>query len=266
MSTSGIDELTGVRILDSHPTGRRSTDKHRGTGRLREFVLLGLVLLVVIPAVVAMYRIAFLESNTDARTPGDAVNAATSEAMIQMAQWTITSVLAIGGALVGLNRYQSEKRHEHDRQRFEDRISAEIDERLSEYKQYLDMVTRATIVSLDGHAVRMVKDTVGPKDGSIHDLNYVERVIRAFDNASVPLFRRGAGLVLLEEVMNTAGALPGSPALLTQERLTEIDRVAQELAKEFPDIGEKLQIAVRGYRTWHQSLEDASGRERTATP
>ncbi len=44
------------------------------------------------------------------------VPASDADAMVQMAQWTIVTILTGGAALIGINWYQGEKRHEADKE------------------------------------------------------------------------------------------------------------------------------------------------------
>lgn len=53
-----------------------------------------------------------------------------SERLIQMVQWTISTILLIGGALIGLNWYQSNQRYQNDKetlQRMNDFLTASMD-------------------------------------------------------------------------------------------------------------------------------------------
>lgn len=67
-----------------------------------------------------------LLKGSDIGSPGTPQSAliATNERLLQMVQWTIGTVLTLGGALIGLNWYQGEKRYEHDRRVFEERLTA----------------------------------------------------------------------------------------------------------------------------------------------
>lgn len=208
-----------------------------------------------IPVSIVMFRIAVMDTDIGGRTPVAAMNAASSEAMMQLAQWTITTVLALGGALIGLNWYQGEKRHEHDRQVFEDRLTANIDKKLSEhnemYNQHLEMLTRASIASLDAHAARTIRESVGPKDRSVQDLSFVDRVIRSFHAATSVIDRRGAGVVLTQEVISAASTIPGKVGRLEQYQLDRLREIARDLSRDAPDIGQLLETTLNGYEMWH---------------
>jgi hypothetical protein len=240
----------------SEPTWLR---KNRG------HMLAAVVVLCFIPVFVVMFRIAFLDTNKGWRTSEAAATASASEAVMQMAQWTITTVFAIGGALIGLNWYQSEKRYEHDRQVFEDRLTEKINSKLGEYEKSLDMVTRASIVSLDMYAAQIIKESVGRRDGSINDLNYVERVIRTFHDAKEPLARRGAARILVEEILHAGSAIPGTPGRLDRAQLAMIEGAAHDLNKEFPDLGQALLGAVRAYEYWHHPAPSAPDQQTDET-
>lgn len=92
-----------------------------------------------------------------------------------------------------------------------------MDRRLSEYNANLDMVTRASILSLDSHPAQMIKESVGPRDGTLDDLTFVDRVIHAFQTQSTTLTRRGGGQVLSEELVRAANALLGKPGRMNQD-------------------------------------------------
>lgn len=71
-----------------------------------------------------------LLKGSDISSPATAQSAliAANERLLQMVQWTIATVLTLGGALIGLNWYQGEKRYEHDRRVFEEKLTAEVEE------------------------------------------------------------------------------------------------------------------------------------------
>jgi len=168
-----------------------------------------------------------------------------------MVQWTIGTVLTLGGALIGLNWYQGEKRYEHDRQVFEEKLTAEVDRRLGEHNAQLDMVTRACIVSLDSIAAQMIREAVGPRDGTLNDLTFGNRVIRVFQTQSDTLMRRGVGQVLVAELVRAANTVPGKPGGMSQDQLRRIEEIARALVKDAPDRAMSLEVALEAYTTSH---------------
>ena len=175
----------------------------------------------VVAAVVALW-VGFLITmillkGSDIGSPASAQSAliAANERSLQMVQWTIATVLTLGGALIGLNWYQGEKRYEHERRIIEDKLTAEMERRLGEHRKELEMLTRASILSLDAHAAQMMREQVGPRNGPVDDLTFVDRVIAAFQSAGSTFARRGVGQVLFEEIARAASTVPGKPGRLT---------------------------------------------------
>jgi hypothetical protein len=218
----------------------------------------------VIPFAILVW-IAFLISlivlkGTDIGTPAsaDAALIAANERLLQMVQWTIGTVLTLGGALIGLNWYQSEKRYDHDRQLFEDRITAEMDRKLEEHKQHLDMVSRASLLSLDSEAARTIRESVGPRDGTVNDLGFVDRVLARFTNEGLTLARRGVGRVLIDELIRAASTVPGKPGRLEAYQIARIKEVVVDLTKDAPDLAEQVDAVLKAYELWHVSGEVGS--------
>jgi hypothetical protein len=198
-----------------------------------------------------------LLKGSDLGSPESAQSAliAANERSLQMVQWTIATVLTLGGALIGLNWYQGEKRYEHDRQVFEEKLTAEMDRKLSEYNANLDMLTRASILSLDSHAARMIEQSVGARDGSVNDLTYVDRVIRAFQTANATLARRGVAQVLIGELIRAAHPTRGKPGNLEQDQLNRMENIAGELNQDAPDKAKELEVALQAYTSWHEVVD-----------
>lgn len=81
---------------------------------------------------VVLWRVLFppdpVEIVIQADTPAESFSAAsalaTGERMGQSAEWTIATVLVIGSALIGLNWYQGDRRHQHDMAEMEKKIAA----------------------------------------------------------------------------------------------------------------------------------------------
>lgn len=113
------------------------------------------------------------------------------------------------------------------------------------------MVTRASIFSLDSHAAQMIKESVSPRDGSVSDLTFVNRVIRAFQTETTTWMRRGVGRVLIEELVRAAGTIPGKPGRLDQDQLRLIEEIARDLMKDAPDRATELEVALKAYPSWH---------------
>jgi hypothetical protein len=87
-----------------------------------------------------------------------------SEAMIQMAQWTIATILTVGAALIGINWYQAERRYERDRAdlqtEFEKRFESISDWVASvEIRNYIGFPTASNYLGLVNKLFEQTTDT-----------------------------------------------------------------------------------------------------------
>lgn len=183
---------------------------------------------------------------------------AANERLLQLVQWSIGTVLTLGGGLIGLNWYQSEKRYEHDRRLFQEQVNADVEKKLTEYSQHLDMLSRASILSLDLVTAEMIKQRIGPRTGSADDLSFAHRVIQAFRSERDILARRGIATLLIQEVIDSANTTPGKPGRLTEDQLREITEIAQELSKDAPDKAAALGFTLQAYAAWHFAPQAAT--------
>lgn len=244
--------------MQDHPQSPGSPDSSTNAPAKPKVTASGVVAAVVM--LIAFLITMILLKGSDIGSPATPQCAliAANERLLQMVQWTVGTVLTLGGALIGLNWYQGEKRYEHDRRVFEEKLTAEVDRRLSEYNAHLDMVTRASIVSLDSIAAQMVREAAGPRDGTLNDLTFVHRVIRAFQSESITWMRRGIGQVLSEELVRAVGAIPGNVGRLDQDQLRRIEEIARELVKDAPDKAMGLDAAMKAYTSWHHSSQSTA--------
>lgn len=86
-----------------------------------------LLMIAILLAVVLVFRILFAPVEIGAPATESEALVRSNERLIQIVQWTISTVLVIGGGLIGLNWYRDEKRYERDREEV-DRIRKELDE------------------------------------------------------------------------------------------------------------------------------------------
>lgn len=80
--------------------------------------------------------------------------------MADLAQWTISTVLLVGGLLVGLNWYQSERRYEHDRSTVQDELAV-MSERITSLQQNLHLQTSLFVIQ----RIEQELDDLGPLRG-----------------------------------------------------------------------------------------------------
>jgi hypothetical protein len=111
---------------------------------------------------------------------------ANSDALVQITQWTIVTMLTGGAALIGINWYQEEKRYERDR---ED-INEAIEELASDYEKQFKRLKEQIEATAFFTAVSDVACRVGDRE----DERYIPRCIHLY--REIP-----AELVLLKEVI-----------------------------------------------------------------
>lgn len=106
-----------------------------------------LLMLAILIAVVLVFRILFapVEIGTPA-TESEAL-VRSNERLIQIVQWTISTVLVIGGGLIGLNWYRDEKRYERDRQEV-DRIRKDLDDFRRQTSQHVLDLSQETVEAI----------------------------------------------------------------------------------------------------------------------
>lgn len=82
-----------------------------------------LAFVIAVSALVLLIRL--LWAPTDIGTPATESEALTraNERMLDMAKWTISTILLIGGGLIGLNWYTNEQRYREDRASLEERFN-----------------------------------------------------------------------------------------------------------------------------------------------
>lgn len=184
--------------------------------------------------------IAFLISwivlkGSDIGTPASAQSAliAANERLLQMVQWTIATVLTLGGALIGLNWYQGEKRYEHDKHEFEARVQT-LEEQTARRLSYLELANTATLEMLTYQGVAQAL-------GDPEDLQFVSRSINYFRTSdSVPM-RRATATILIEYAKAATGS---HPTHFKRSYIPTLRDFIPELSRQFPELGSVLASAL----------------------
>ncbi|MGI8485669.1 MAG: hypothetical protein ACR2OU_15580 [Thermomicrobiales bacterium] len=97
--------------------------------------------------------------------------AASGERLIQMAQWTIGTVLTVGALLIGLNWYQNDRRYERDKQDLKDELRTLRQDAERRLGHYWDG-KKCRIGSNNDGAARTTKRTCD--DGRGHETRFPE--------------------------------------------------------------------------------------------
>jgi len=84
-----------------------------------------------------------------------------NERMLQMVQWTIATILTLGGALIGLNWYQSERRYQDDK-RAVDETLAEVQALRDELEERFKILAEASVESLAQLAMQEIIESARP--------------------------------------------------------------------------------------------------------
>jgi len=197
---------------------------------------------VVIASAVVLW-IGFLISwilfrGSDIGTPRTAPAAliAANERMLQMVQWTIATILTLGGALIGLNWYQSERRYQDDK-RAVDETLAEVQALRDELENRLSMLAEASVESLAQLAMQEIVESARRTYSPIRPpVEHYIGILRSEDQN--PVHRLAAIRLIVNEArhLKSSGALTGSNAQPFRDVYEDIATRHSGLATELATI------------------------------
>lgn len=172
-------------------------------------------------------------SNLGDASTANAATIAVSERLVQMAQWTVTTVLTLGGALIGLNWYQNERRYQEDKASFEQKITARVDQ-LGEKVRFLEFVSTAQVQM-------SVFQAVSQRAGDPESPDFVPNCVEGYRLANELPIRSAYAQVLRQYAI---AASENSPGHYTRQGLPLLQEFTVELRKEFPEIAAEISFSI----------------------
>lgn len=223
--------------------------------------------------VVAVLLINIISAPSDIGSPANESQAVirANERLLELVKWTISTILLVGGGLIGLNWYQSTQRYERDKDDIESRIRKleQIEDRV---RGYLDDVSLAKR-DLENRFQAFDPDLTGNKPSNAPMIDKTDSAERRgavqsfFENIysreSLPPFQKhverylspnpfrsieeqkqesvDAILTMLKEAQDQN--LIGEA--LTQQGITHLKRLLPVLSVENPTVGNKIRLLLK---------------------
>jgi hypothetical protein len=154
-----------------------------------------------------------------------------SESLIQMAQWTIVTVLTGGAALIGINWYQGEKRYERDREDVNKAVEELASNNAKQFQQLAEQIEATAFFTAVSDATRRV--------GSREDEAYIQKCIDLYQEipTELTLLRDIIAGWMIDEAKHISN-VPVSK--VTRSRVDPLRGLLPTLAKDFPERGKEL--------------------------
>lgn len=138
-----------------------------------------IIVVVVILAGVLLVRILFSSVEIGSPATESASITRTNERLLEMVKWTVSTILLVGGGLIGFNWYSSEQRYKNDRANDERRLG-EMEHAISEFRR----ATGSEVQGIKSDAQKLRAETnasIGRLQGLQDDIvrtNVISRVLR----------------------------------------------------------------------------------------
>lgn len=166
-------------------------------------------------------------------TDVDQATLASSERLVQMAQWTVTTVLTLGGALIGLNWYQNERRYYDDKAALERKVNDSIHE-LSQRLSFLEFVSNAQLQM-------SVFQAVSNKTGDPENPSFVFNCIEGYRSASEKPMRSAYASVMRQYAIAASQNRSGH---YTRQGTAQLQEFTSELRREFPEVANEIAVLL----------------------
>lgn len=124
---------------------------HLDWRRLMAGLIVFLVAAAALAGIVLFWRIVLAPVEIGEVSTESRALARANERVIQMFQWMISTILLMGGGLIGLNWYQSNQRYERDKEDIERRVVRleQIEERIREYRDDVHGVSNEVLSQVE---------------------------------------------------------------------------------------------------------------------
>lgn len=161
--------------------------------------------------------------------------AASGERLIQMAQWTIGTILTVGALLIGLNWYQNEHRYERDKQDLRD----EIRQLRQDAERRLDGLDS----SVNAQLGMWMHDAVVRELGSLTDMDAARRAVQLY-RVSDDIRKRSAVASVIIGMARSAASAPVTTIL--HGHLDVLATAVGDIRRDFPRDADFLQSIIEG--------------------
>ncbi|MGI8485841.1 MAG: hypothetical protein ACR2OU_16480 [Thermomicrobiales bacterium] len=194
-----------------------------------------LLMIAILLAVVLIFRILFAPVEIGAPATESEALVRSNERLIQIVQWTISTVLVIGGGLIGLNWYRDEKRYDRDRQEV-DRIREEFDRFQNATARRVWDISQETIEIRSTSLINRMVD-------SSNVLDVYETLVDGYQRISAleaPFTLRTG--VLLNAGLQIMVALDQDLVFSSLAEERAFRRFGSTIVEEFPDLQELVEV------------------------
>lgn len=221
-------------------------DGHASTPSAWDRTLTALLIAVLLAVLVGLFVLIFRVLTTDTdlglvTTDPESVESAAliraNERIVQLVQWTLSTILVVAGGLLGLNWYQNQKRYEQDKADLT-RFRRRMEERVRKAEQSQEQLAEHHRSHLLVQAVDEVTRTDNVRDAFSTIMSWYGQ-IREVDNARQEraLSLIWQGFEFIEELIIEKGA---APVFFSQEPEEE-ERFLQfldDVESTYPEVGE----------------------------
>lgn len=177
------------------------------------------------------------------------------EAVVQLAQWTIATILTAGAALIGLNWYQGEKRYERDKDEL-NREMVQLQEGFEKRFRELELANQETLDEFSRFAV-------GISFAFTDDLDLMPRLMSAYKSAKAKSHEKKA---IAEHMANSLkDALGEDPTLPSQVWFEYEDDLVSTIKDEYPQFAEEIRTTAQKHREHVAQSNKLSSKQQHST-